>query len=305
MDIATLDELRIVLDPAGQVGIAIALMLIMFSIALGLYVKDFLFLLQRRALFVGGVCVQLVGLPLITLALVQLIAPPPSVALGMFVVACCPGGAVSNLFTYLARGNVAYSVALTATSSALAALFTPASILFWSQTYRPTATLLHTLEFDALAFLVQTTLLLAVPLLAGMLVAARAPDIALRLRKKMALAGTLVLAAAIAYGAYRFYTMLLPALPLLAAVTILHNAVAFGTGAAAGTILRADRASQRALTFEVGIQNSGLAIVILIGQFSGLGGAAAIAATWGIWHIVAGGFIVLLFRRQDQRQAKQ
>ncbi|MGI9271547.1 MAG: bile acid:sodium symporter family protein [Woeseiaceae bacterium] len=300
MDIATLDNLKIILDPIGQIGIAIALMLIMFSIALGLSTKDFIFLFQRRVLFAVGVVTQVAGLPLLTLLLIHLISPPPSIALGMFVVACCPGGAVSNLFTYLSRGNVAYSVSLTAMSSALAAVFTPVSILFWSQTYKPTSDLLQSLEFNAIAFLLQTTVLLVIPLVLGMLIAARSPDIALRLRKKMALAGSLILIAAIAYGTAKFFDLLFPALPLLASITIAHNALAFSTGALVALLLRADKATHRALTFEIGIQNSGLAIVILIGQFSGLGGAAAIAAVWGIWHIIAGGFIVILFRRLDR-----
>lgn len=300
MDIATLDELRIVLDPAAQIALAVALMLIMFGIALGLQVSDFSRLLTRRAVFFGGVFSQVVGLPLVTLALVILISPPPSIALGMLVVACCPGGAVSNLLTWLARGDVAYSVSLTATSSALAAFLTPASILFWSHVYAPTAELLLTIEFNAAAFLAQTTILLALPLLLGMLLGARAPDVALCLKKSITLAGTVVLGGAIIYGTVQFFALLLPALPLLGMLTVLHNAVAFGGGALAAVLLRADRATGRALTFEVGIQNSGLAIVILLGQFHGLGGAAAIAAVWGVWHLIAGGLMVTLYRYLDR-----
>lgn len=300
MDIATLDALSIVLDPAGQLAIAIALMLIMFGIALGLRVTDFTALLQRRVEFFGGVLTQVVGLPLITLALVTSLTPPPSIALGMFVVACCPGGAVSNLLTYLARGDVAYSVSLTATSSALAAFVTPASILFWSHVYPPTSKLLQAISFNTGAFLLQTTVLLALPLILGMLVAARAPDVAQRAQRSIALAGTVVLGGAIAYGTVKFFTLLRPALPLLGAFTIIHNAVAFGSGALAGLLLGANRPTRRALTFEVGIQNSGLAIVILLGQFSGLGGAVAIAAVWGVWHLVAGGIMVVLYRHLDR-----
>jgi BASS family bile acid:Na+ symporter len=299
MDIAALDELRIVLDPIGQIGLALTLMLIMFSISLNLQVKDFAFLLQRRALFFGGVVAQTVALPLITFALVLILQPPPSIALGMFVVACCPGGVVSNLFTYLSAGNVAYSVSLTATSSALAALLTPTLILFWLKVYEPTATLLQSIAFDTVGFLVQTTVLLAAPLTIGMILAARAPDVAKRLQKKAALAGTLGLAGMIVYGTAKFFAMLLPALPMLVFFTILHNAAAFATGAAAGLLLRADIATRRALIFEVGIQNSGLAIIILLGQFDGLGGAAAIAAVWSIWHLIAGTTVVGIMRRYD------
>ncbi len=301
MDIATLDSLRIVLDPAGQAGVALALMLVMFSVALGLRVDDFRFLLGHRGLFAGGVVAQVAGLPLVTLGLVWALAPPPSLALGMFVVACCPGGASSNLMTYLSRGNVVYSVSLTAVSSLLAAFATPVSILFWSGVYGPTADLLDSIGFSPFAFLAQTTLLLAVPLAAGMIVQARVPDVAARLRRRLALAGVLALGGVIAYGTWRFFPVLAPALPVLASLGILHNALAFATGLGAATLLRADRPARRALTFEIGIQNSGLAIVILIAQFDGLGGAAAIAAFWGVWHLVAGGLIVVLYRYGDAK----
>lgn len=302
MDMTTLNELRIVLDPIGQLAIAIALMLIMFGVALGLRVADFTNLLQRRVLFLAGVVTQVVGLPLITLVLIKLISPPPSLALGMFVVACCPGGAVSNLYTYLARGDTAYSVTLTAVSSALAAFLTPVSILFWSGIYQPTSTLLQTIDFNAAAFLIQTTILLALPLVLGMILGARAPDVAMRVRRSITLAGSLVLAGAIVYGSTKFYALLAPAMPLLGMLTIVHNAVAFAAGAFVGLVMRANRATRRALTLEIGIQNSGLAIVILLAQFDGLGGAAAIAALWGVWHLVAGGFLVMLFRYLDQRR---
>ena len=83
----------------------------------------------------------------------------------------------------------------------------------------------------------------------------------------------------------------------------MHNAVAFLLGIAAGFLLRANSGRRRALTFEVGIQNSGLAIVILIAQLKGLGGAAAIAAIWGVWHLLAGALIVLIFRTRDRLRA--
>ena len=302
MDITTLDKLRIVLDPAGQLAIAIALMLIMFGIALGLRVSDFTGLLQRRAECIAGVLTQVAGLPLITLLLVTLISPPPSIALGMFVVACCPGGAVSNLFTYLARGDVAYSVSLTAVSSALAAFLTPASILFWSEIYAPTSLLLQSIDFHAAEFLAQTTILLALPLVLGMLLGARAPHVAMRVRRPLTIAGSLVLAAAIVYGTAKFFALLVPALPLIGMLTVVHNAAAFAAGAVAGWSMRVPQATRRALIFEIGIQNSGLAIVILLAQFDGLGGAAAIAALWGVWHLVAGGLMVVLFRTLDQKR---
>ncbi len=305
MDVGALDQIRIVLDPVGQAGVAIALMVVMFSVALGLRVSDFQLLRDKPLFFYGGVATQIFGLPLLTFLIINVVELPASIALGMIVVACCPGGAVSNLMTYLARGDVAYSVSLTATSSVLAALLTPASILFWSHQYEPTSALLKTINISPAIFLIQTTALLIVPLVLGMLLAARAPDLAGKIRRKTALTGALILGGVIIYGGINLFPVLFPVLPLIGSVAVAHNALAFLMGASAGFLMRADRPIRRALTFEVGIQNSGLAIVILISQLEGLGGAAAIAAIWGVWHLIAGGFIVLVLRFVDRRKGRR
>ncbi len=302
VDIETLDNLRIVLDPMGQAGVALALMLVMFGVALGLRVSDFRILVDRPQLYIGGIVAQVALLPLVTFGLIHLISPPPSIALGMIVVACCPGGSISNLLTYLSRGDVAVSVGLTATSSLLAALLTPALTLFWVQAYQPTANLLATLEVSPMLFIGQTTLLLAIPLLAGMAVAARAPDVAERIRKRTMVVGASVLGATIVYGIIYFYPVLWPAVGLLVSVTIMHNTAAFATGALVGLALTRRSAVRRALTFEVGIQNSGLALIILLSQLKGVGGAAAVAAVWGVWHLIAGGLLAFSYNFFDEKR---
>lgn len=300
--ISELDALRIVLDPVGQAGVAIALMIVMFSVALGLRVSDFRILLRQPRVYFGGVTAQLLLLPLVTFGLIQLLQPPASIALGMIVVACCPGGAVSNLLTHLSRGELAVSVALTATSSLLAALLTPALTIFWSQAYAPTAALLTSLQVNPLLFVGQTTLLLAIPLVAGMVVAARYPDVALAIRRKTTFLGAAVLGATILYGTAYFFPVLWPAAGLLIGITVLHNSAAFATGALTGLLVSGDSAVRRALTFEVGIQNSGLALIILLSQLQGVGGAAAIAAVWGIWHIIGGSMLAIGFSFRDGRR---
>lgn len=303
MEISELDQLQIVLDPLGQKALALALMLMMFSIALGLSVRDFRLLRERPSLFFAGVVSQVVGLPLLTYLLILVLEPPASIALGMIAVACCPGGASSNLLTYLARGNVAYSVSLTTTSSLMAALLTPASVLFWSQAYGPTGDLLETLDVSPAVFLIQTMLLLAIPLAVGMTVAVRAPDVAAAIRRRTTVAGVLVLGGVIGYGIVHFYDELLPALPLLGVITVVHNAAAFLLGFAVALALRAGKRERRALSMEVGIQNSGLALVILLGQLEGQGGAAALAAIWGVWHLIAGAAIATVCRYLDRLRA--
>jgi BASS family bile acid:Na+ symporter len=147
-------------------------------------------------------------------------------------------------------------------------------------------------------------MLLIVPLVLGMLLAARVPDVAAKIRRRTAQIGATVLGGVVVYGSIYFFPMLFPALPLLGAVAVAHNAAAFLLGATTAFVLRATKADGRALTFEVGIQNSGLALVILIGQLKGLGGAAAIAAVWGVWHLIAGGFIVLVLRFFDRKESE-
>ncbi|MDX1516637.1 MAG: bile acid:sodium symporter [Woeseiaceae bacterium] len=300
MDIQAIDQLRIVLDPIGQTGLALALMLVIFGVGLGLSVDDFVSLKREARPFYGGVATQIIGLPLLTIGLLHLIDVPRSIALGMIVVACCPGGAVSNLLSYLGRGNVAYSVSLTATSSVLAAVLTPASILFWSHRYAPTAALLASIDVNPWLFLGQTMALLAVPIALGMMLATRAPDIAGKLRRATTTVGALVLLAVIVYGLVYFYPVLGPAMPWLFGIAILHNACAFALGAAAAAALQTPPAVRRALMFEIGIQNTGIALIILVGQLEGLGGAAAMAGVWGVWHIAAGALIVVGLRTFDR-----
>ena len=302
MDAQALNQLTIVLDRSSQLMLASAIVIMMFAIALGLRPSHFGFLRSDPKLFFGGLAAQLIALPAITIALAALLQPAPSIALGMIVVAACPGGNVSNFMTYVARGDTAYSVSLTAGSSVIAALWTPASILLWSELYPPTADLLETIEFNRLSFILQTTFMLAAPLALGMTTAFFRPDTAEKLRKPLALFGAAIMAFVIIRGAIDFWPVLVGAWVIIMIPVVAHNAVAFALGAVAGRILSASPQQRRSLTFEVGIQNAGLAVVLLIAQLKGMGGAAAIAAVWGVWHFFSGGAMIAFYRYLDRRK---
>jgi bile acid:Na+ symporter, BASS family len=302
MNADALDQLTIALSPASQGLLAGAIIIMIFAIALGLKPEHFSFLKSDPKLFWGGLAAQLVGLPAITLLLVTVLAPHPSIALGMIVVAACPGGNVSNFMTWSARGDTAYSVSLTAGSSLVAALWTPAAILFWSELYPPTAALLDAIAFNRVSFIIQTTVMLAAPLALGMGGAHLFPAAAEKIRKPLALFGAAMLAVVVINGAWRLTTELLPAWALILIPVVLHNAAAFALGAGAGRLLGASPARQRTLAFEVGIQNAGLAIVLLLAQLKGLSGAAAVAAVWGVWHFFSGGAMILIYRTIDARK---
>lgn len=304
MDENALDQLTIALDPTAQALLATAIILMIFAIALGLRTEHFSFLRSDPKLFWGGLAAQIIGLPLLTLILVTILAPHPSIALGMIVVAACPGGNVSNFMTWGARGDIAYSVSLTAGSSVIATFWTPAAILLWSSLYSPTSVLLDSVAFDRTQFIIQTTLMLAVPLGLGMSGARYLPALATKIRKPLAMLGGVILGYVIVTGVISFWPLLVAGWMLILFPVALHNATAFGLGWSSGRLLGATPARRRTLTFEVGIQNAGLAVVLLLAQLKGLGGAAAIAAAWGVWHFISGGVMISLFRYLDWRKAK-
>jgi BASS family bile acid:Na+ symporter len=294
-----IDALRVIVDDQTRLAMAVILMGMMFTVALGLRIRDFKGVREAPVRVIGGVLTQILGLPLATLGLILILNPPASIALGMLVVAACPGGNVSNLLTDFSRGNTAYSVSLTAISSVLSAVLTPVSILAWSSVYPPTAELIGRLDIDPLPFITQTVSLLAIPLAAGMAFAARWPDLAGRMRRilmPLSLGGIAIL---VIVGTVQNWHIILAAGAIVIPLAVIHNATAFGLGSAAGRVMRLDVPHRRALTFEVGIQNSGLGLLILLSQFDGLGGAAAITGMWSLWHLVAGSGLVALFRSTD------
>ena len=299
-----LDSLRVALSPETRTAMAVILAGMMFTVALSLKVEDFTALRKQPGRILGGAATQILGLPLLTMGLILLLKPGASIALGMLVVASCPGGNMSNVLTHFARGNTAYSVSLTAISSVMAALVTPVSILFWSSLYPPTAALVHALNVEPGPFLTQTAMLLTVPLALGMLVAARFPGTADRLRSVLSPLSLATLAAIVVIGVYSNWGLVLAAGAVIVPLTVLHNASAFLLGSTTARVLRLDIARRRSLTFEVGIQNSGLGLLILLNQFDGLGGAAALTAMWSVWHLIAGSALAGVFRYTDYRYNK-
>lgn len=304
MDAETLNNINIEMGGPWELVLAAMLALMMFSVALGLKPKQFAFFKTDPKHYIAGVLAQIIGLPLLTLGLVYLLNPIPSLALGMILVACCPGGNVSNVMTLFGRGNTALSVSMTATSSLAAAFITPISILFWLSLYPPTRELLTTINFNVVSFLVQTLIILALPISLGMLVAWKAPVFAVRFQKPLALIGVFVMLVIIFVGFYKYRELILPTAALITPLVVIHNASALALGYLVGLLTRANTATRRAMTFEVGIQNSGLGFVILVTQLNGLGGAAFITAAWGLWHLVGGGTMVALFRWADRRKLK-
>ncbi len=284
-----LDDVTLNLDAGARSGLSIILAMMMFSVGLGLKVDDFRRVLRRPGIILFGTALQVVALPALTFLLTFAIAPTASIALGMMVVAACPGGNASNVLTQAARGDAALSVSLTAISSALAVLTTPFNIVFWAGLHPRTSHLLSAIGLDRGAFLEETALTLGLPLATGLLLAERATPLAARIRKPLHAFSLLAL------GGFIVGALITNGSPLAAAgwfifpVLVIQDAMALALGYGAARLAGLPDPARRAFTFETGIRNSGLGLVILLGHFKGLGGAALITAGWGVWHLISGG----------------
>ena len=227
-----------------------------------------------------------------------MIDPLPSIALGMLMVAACPGGNFSNFLASYARSNAAMSVSMTAISTAMAIVATPLNLAFWGNRDEGTRAILTEVSLDPIDLLVTILLILGVPLALGMLVADRSPAIASRLRTPMRRI-SLVLFGGFVVGALAGnWQAFLDNVGAVAIAVALHNGLALATGywVARGTGMAAYDA--RAISIEVGIQNSALALVLIFGFFDGLGGMAIIAAWWGVWHLLSGLTVAAIWRRR-------
>jgi len=297
-----MDEVVLRIDSTGQTVLGVVLALIMFGVALDLRLSDFAAVLKKPFAPVLGMLAQVLLLPAASWALTMLLKPHPSIALGMIIVGACPGGNLSNLITHLGRGNTALSVCVTGLSSVLAVISTPLNILFWAGLNPETAALLRQVNIEPVPFLLSTAAVLGLPMAAGMLIAHHLPALAARLRKPFQAGSFLFLilfigAAAIANGKY-FFGFIGIILPLVA----VHNALALSVGYGTAKLAGLNVPDTRAITIEVGMQNSGLGLALILNHFDAIGGAALIAAGWGVWHIVSGWTLASIWRRQDRKR---
>lgn len=300
---AGLDAARLTFHSEGLATLNAVLALVMFGIALDLRLADFRKLLVAPRPAVVGLLAQVVLLPALSFALALLLRPPPSVALGMLLVAACPGGPMSNFMTHLARGNTELSVALTTATTAAALLTTPLNLAFWAGLHPDAAPLLRSVALDPADMLRTIGVVIAGPLALGMVIAWRWPAIAARLRGPLRALSLLVFVAMLILAIRSNFAPFWAHVLTILGVVVLHNGLAFAAGYGAARAAGLAPRDRRAITIEVGIQNAGLALLITVDFFSGLGGMALVAACWGVWHLIAGFALVGFWRLRDRRRA--
>jgi BASS family bile acid:Na+ symporter len=276
------------------------LMVMVYTVSLELRAADFRYV-ARHPLAVGiGLAAQFALLPLATLGLTLLLDLPPATEAAMMLVAACPGGALSNVVTAFGRGNLALSLSISAVSSVLALLLTPLNFSLMIAANPATAAWARAIAVDPKDLVLSLVLLLAVPMSAAMITSTRAPEFAARIRRPLARAAAIALGlfivAAVAAQAKLFVVELGRTLP----VVVLHNGLGLALGWIAARAARLAVADRRAVVIEGGMQNSGLALGIIAAQFQSDLAMVAVAGLWGIWHIVSGGTLALLWRRGDR-----
>ena len=260
----------------------------MFGVAINLRIKDFVHVFKHPKAAFAGMLSQFFVLPALTYLLILLIQPRPSFALGMMLVAACPGGNISNFMVAMARGNTALSISLTAVSSSLAIFMTPINLTLWASLYAPTASILTEVSLDFWQLLKTITTLLLIPIVLGMLLRYRSPKIADRLHPIMHYSSIFIFVLIVALAFSANFNLFLAYIHLVVLLVLAHNAVALMAGYQVGRLFGLNRMDRKSIAVETGIQNSGLGLILIFGFFDGLGGMAIVAAWWGIWHILSG-----------------
>ena len=258
-----IDNVHINFDTKSLWSLNIALAFVMFGVALEISVSDFQRLLKNPRPVLVGVVSQFLLLPTLTLILVWLLDPLPSMAMGMFMVAACPGGNISNFITHLAKGNAALSVTLTAIATLLAIVLTPLNLQFWGAMYEPTAHILQKISIAPIDMIKVVSLLLGLPLLLGMWVNHHRPLVAKKISKFFKV-GSLVFFVLLVFLALKnnaniFMEYVMYVLWLV----LLHNLLAFLTGFSVARAFGLSKIDTRSITIETGIQNSGLGLLLI------------------------------------------
>ena len=297
MDAAAIDQIRLNFNPQGLLIINAAIGLMMLGVALDLKLEDFKRIVVSPKAPGIGLGAQFILLPAFTFLLTLILRPQPSIALGMILVAACPGGNLSNIITYLAKGNCAVSISMTAVSTAAAIVMTPLNLAVWGSLNPDTAEILRRVSLSPMDVFATIFIILGIPLVLGLTLSRIFPSLADRVRKPFKIFSLIFFVVIVGGALAANWNIFLKVVGLVMFVVLIHNALALNLGYWSGRLSRLEERDSRAVCIEVGIQNSALGLVLVFNFFQGLGGMAILVAWWGIWHIIAGMITAFIFTR--------
>ena len=311
---ALIDAIDVNMNKTGMDIINIVLAFVMFGVALGIKPSSFLDIVRRPKSMVVGIICQIILLPALTFLLTIIFKNwiSPMVALGMLLVAACPGGNISNFITSFSRGNIELSVSLTAFNTAACIFTTPLNFSFWGNLYLDFAEkrmILPELDIPFWELFKTIVILLGVPLVLGCLCAQYLPKLANALKKPMQYLSIAFFIVMVVLTFGNNIDAFLKCIRYIFLIVLVHNLLALGIGFGMGTICRTPYKDRRTLTIETGIQNSGLGLVLLFNPaifnpeiWANNGGMVVITAWWGVWHIISGLTLAYLWRAKGRKE---
>lgn len=297
-----IDKVVINFEEGQLLLLNLCLTFLMFGIALDLNLKDFKYVFQKPKSVIVGLTSQLILLPLLTLLIIFFWQPPPSIQMGMLMVAVCPGGNVSNYFVHRSLGNTALSISLTSIVTFTAVVLTPVSFVLFSSLLGASLGQANGFSVDLGSMIFLFCQLVLAPLAVGMLISYYHPKLRDRIVKPVRWFSILLLIGIIVFALSSNVYVLRYHLHTVFFLVLIHNSLALLTGYYFSRLNKLSLSDTKAVTIETGIQNSGLGLILIFNYFDGLGGMAVVAAWWGVWHLISGLAISTFWARAMQTQ---
>ena len=259
---------------------------IMFGMGLTLSPQDFRIVFSRPKDIIIGCLAQFTIMPLLALGLSWAFALPKELALGVILVGCCPGGTASNVITYLAKGDLALSVGMTATSTLLAPLLTPLLVWLLAGTM---------VEVDTIGMLLSIVYVVIAPIVVGLIFQRYLPKFTKSTVPYLPAFSSIVIAFVVGIVVSHNADRLLVGGMIVVLVVMLHNLCGLSLGYIIGRLLGLADSKKRAISIEVGMQNSGLASSLATLHFAAYPLATIPGAIFSVWHNISGALVARIY----------
>jgi len=263
--------------------------MVMFGMGLTLNLRDFRIVFTRPKDVIIGCLAQFTVMPLLAWALARLFSLDEALALGVVLVGCCPGGTASNVITYLAKGDLALSVGMTGVSTLLAPLLTP--LLTWALAGK-------SVDVDVASMFLSILWVVILPIVVGLLVKWLWPKFTERATDYLPAFSSIAIALIVVIVVAANAGKLLAGGLVIAVVVMLHNICGLSLGYLIGQLSGLSEAKKRAVSIEVGMQNSGLASSLATIHFAAYPLATIPGALFSVWHNLSGAAVAYLYRRK-------
>ncbi len=262
---------------------------VMFGMGLTLNLQDFKIVFSRPKDILLGCLAQFTVMPLLAWALAKLFQLDEALALGVVLVGCCPGGTASNVITYLAKGDLALSVGMTGVSTLLAPFLTP--LLTWALAGK-------SVDVDVMSMFLSILCVVILPIVVGLFVKWLSPKFTEKATDYLPAFSSIAIAFIVSIVIAANADKLMAGGMLIVVVVMLHNICGLSLGYLIGSALRLADSKKRAISIEVGMQNSGLASSLATIHFAAYPLASIPGAIFSVWHNLSGAAVAYLYRRK-------